>query len=195
MVKPKTINESILKKLKPLNIEKKRKKESKKDRENFSEEIDSKANSHDQGFSDNSIWQTKSFVAPAIMRSEAEPKPLEKTAEEADVQNGVNQNAVKETETNYSSIPRSESSAYRISSNYEGRTIYESKREGESIRPTIGFGNEQRRTGLVNPFVRPEESQRNELEEFSRLEEREEREREERQKLPFMQKTRREEIF
>ena len=192
MVKEKKINGNILKKLKPIEIEKKRKKEEQK---KFDEETAPEISSQEQGFSDNSIWKTKEFDAPTIIRSEAEPAPLEKTAEEAETPGGVNQDTARETEINYSSLQRSESSAYRISSDYEGRTTYDSRKDGESMRPTMGLGNEQRRTGLTNPFVRPEEVKRSELEEFSRLEEQEEKERERMKKLPFMQKDKREEIF
>jgi len=205
MLKEKKINKDILKKLKPIEIGRKKKQikeiETLKNlgalgkevpKEEVSPEKSLAGSNRQEGFSDNSIWQTKSFVAPSITRSEAESTPLEKTAEESPVQN-QNDNNIKET--NYSSIPKSESSAYRISSNYDGRTTYDSGRMEETTRLNINLGNEQRRTGLTNPFVRPEEVQRSRLEEFSRLEEQERLEREEKEKLPFMQKNKREEIF
>jgi len=196
--KGKKMNKNILKKLKPIDLGRKKKQingtEILKnigalDKEETVHEI----NSQEHGFSDNSIWQTKKFDAPVITRSE-ESTPLERTAEEAPIQN-QNESNIKEIATDYSSIQKSESSAYRISSDYEGRTTYDSRDSGQTMRPTMSLGNEQRRTGLTNPFVRPEEVQRSGLEEFSRLEEQRREEREEKQKLPFMQKKREEEIF
>jgi len=213
MVKGKKINEEVLKKLKPIELVKKNKVEKKEKADSASnfdgsiktlakskaletpkEEKAPEENLTGSTFVDNSIWQTKSFVAPSITRSEAEPTSLERTAEESPVQNQGDKN-IKETGINYSSASKSESSAYRISSNYEGKTSYESGRTGEEVRQTMGLGNEHRRTDLTNPFIRPEEIQRSELENFSRLEEQRRIEREESEKLPFMQKRRREEIF
>jgi len=198
ITKEKKMNKGIIKKLKPINLTKKNKQikeiEALKNLDALDKESAPETKFQENNFSDNFIWQTKGFDAPGITRSETESVPLERTAEEAPIPN-QNENNIKEIGTNYSTIQRSESSAYRISSDYEGRTTYDARRDGDSMRPTMGLGSEQRRMGLINQFVRPDEVQRNELEQSSRLEEQDRAKREEMQKLPFMQKRKEEEIF
>jgi hypothetical protein len=197
MAKLKKTNEDIFKKLKPLELTNKNKTEKKEKLEKKEEHKKSQEEAHEinpprNNFSDNSVWQTKEFNAPHITRSAAEAVPLEITADRAESSGRENSEA---NGVDYSSVPKSESAAYRISSDYEGRKSYDPGRTGELIRPAMGLGNEQRRMELTNPFVRTEGVQRSELEEFSKLEEQQRREREENEKLPFMQKKRREEIF
>jgi hypothetical protein len=198
MTKQKKLNEGILKKLKPIELIRKNKAEKKdkqKEQEKFREKTTTEVNSQEHGFSDNSIWQTKDFDAPSITRSEAEPMPLERTADQAEISGISNQNLANETGINYSSIPQSESSAYRISSDYEGRNKNYDDRGTERTATSILGERENGAQHIVSPFTRPQEVHRSELEEFSRLEEQERVAREERQKLPFEQKNRREEIF
>ena len=195
MVKIKRTDQDIFKKLKTIELIKKNKTEKKEKSKEEKKETAPEVNSPSSTFSDSSIWQTKKFDAPSITRLEAEPMPLERTADQAEISSISYQNLTNETGINYSSIPQSESSAYRISSDYEGRNKSYDDLGTERTAISILGERENRTQQIVSPFTRPKEVQRSELEEFSRLEEQERVAREERQKLPFEQKNRREEIF